>query len=686
MRKKNGFTLVELLAVIVVLALILIIAIPSVMDAIGRAKKESFYIFTQSLNNKATNKYIQDSDIDPEMSSCAVYDIAKDLDITDIDHYEGWVKVEKKPANSGYNSVSIDIEAPTPLQAVKYCIIKGSECVPNTTYRIEEGATKTTVTKKIKEGQSLCVNYQYPEGNALKTGARKCKSYSEGINSSDTYEFKVEVTLTDKAYVLQDYPLVGEEKIKKSDFYKKLDYNKKNPPLEDAKNPTKISSPRCSTEDAITYKGITDTKTTLVTTTRTTKKVCDPTTTVKKEYYIKFNTYGGIKVKPIKICDPSDNNCDPSDINDPSYNNNDIIPIPEREGYTFGGWFYDTSFTKPIEGVYVHNIKEDKKYDLGGCLIGYKDINLYAKWNSNETTTTTKGVQIVDPKSTTTRESVEITTSTTKERETSTVTTTTTNRDKTDYSLLLKSLTVSGYDIGFDSLVYNYNLNVPNNQTNLSVNYEAMQPENVEVTVIGNENLNVGVNNISVEVFNIYTGKRLVYKIYVKRFDVNEHYDPYPTRPIESPSGEVGAPDPSLEESNAQLKMLMVSGYVFKFDPQIYEYDLEIRNEDKLDVSYKPASKNAVVVVSGDENIKDGSVIEVYVQSENGYYTKTYKINLKRNIPESNSTKVLKTVAIGLGAVLVILLIITAINKKKGSRIVKKDTNQPYTSTTMGEN
>ena len=41
---KKGFTLVELLAVIVVLAIIMIIAIPAVVESMNNAKKGSFKI------------------------------------------------------------------------------------------------------------------------------------------------------------------------------------------------------------------------------------------------------------------------------------------------------------------------------------------------------------------------------------------------------------------------------------------------------------------------------------------------------------------------------------------------------------------------------------------------------------------------------------------------------------------
>ena len=41
-KKKNTFTLIELLAVIVILAVILVIAIPKILDVIDESKKDSF--------------------------------------------------------------------------------------------------------------------------------------------------------------------------------------------------------------------------------------------------------------------------------------------------------------------------------------------------------------------------------------------------------------------------------------------------------------------------------------------------------------------------------------------------------------------------------------------------------------------------------------------------------------------
>ena len=49
MKKKNGFTLVELLAVIVVLAIIMIIAIPSVLDVMNTARKKAFVMYVDKI-------------------------------------------------------------------------------------------------------------------------------------------------------------------------------------------------------------------------------------------------------------------------------------------------------------------------------------------------------------------------------------------------------------------------------------------------------------------------------------------------------------------------------------------------------------------------------------------------------------------------------------------------------------
>ena len=57
---KKGFTLVELLAVIVVLAIIMIIAIPSVLENMNNAKKGSLKVYAEKALGNAQSTYQAD--------------------------------------------------------------------------------------------------------------------------------------------------------------------------------------------------------------------------------------------------------------------------------------------------------------------------------------------------------------------------------------------------------------------------------------------------------------------------------------------------------------------------------------------------------------------------------------------------------------------------------------------------
>lgn len=60
MKKKNGFTLVELLAVIVILAIILVIAIPQIMKTIESARLGAFRSTVKLLASQAEKQYLVD--------------------------------------------------------------------------------------------------------------------------------------------------------------------------------------------------------------------------------------------------------------------------------------------------------------------------------------------------------------------------------------------------------------------------------------------------------------------------------------------------------------------------------------------------------------------------------------------------------------------------------------------------
>ena len=102
MRKKNGFTLVELLAVIVVLAIIMIIAIPNVLDAMNNARRNSFVLYVEKVYKDVKTQYTSDSGLSGTISGPGlyVYSISKeDLGYETKGTYAGYILVDASGDN-----------------------------------------------------------------------------------------------------------------------------------------------------------------------------------------------------------------------------------------------------------------------------------------------------------------------------------------------------------------------------------------------------------------------------------------------------------------------------------------------------------------------------------------------------------------------------------------------------------
>ena len=94
MKKNNGFTLVELLAVIVILAIIMIIAIPAVLETMQTAKKKAMIEYAEKVMNKAEEKYLEQTTLGsitmPSAEQAVIfYDIKKDLGYSSTGDYYG---------------------------------------------------------------------------------------------------------------------------------------------------------------------------------------------------------------------------------------------------------------------------------------------------------------------------------------------------------------------------------------------------------------------------------------------------------------------------------------------------------------------------------------------------------------------------------------------------------------------
>ena len=96
---RKGFTLVELLAVIVILAIIMIIAIPSVLDTVETAKQKAFKEFMQKVYSNAQKTFMIKKEFEGIKRPGGyeyleyIFDIKDDLELTNIGNFKGIVEV-----------------------------------------------------------------------------------------------------------------------------------------------------------------------------------------------------------------------------------------------------------------------------------------------------------------------------------------------------------------------------------------------------------------------------------------------------------------------------------------------------------------------------------------------------------------------------------------------------------------
>ena len=94
---RKGFTLVELLAVIVILAIIMIIAIPAVLSTMEQARQKTFSEYVTKVHNAANNFYLKNISFDTDAvgktvsianGTCYVYTLAQ-IGMTSTGDYQG---------------------------------------------------------------------------------------------------------------------------------------------------------------------------------------------------------------------------------------------------------------------------------------------------------------------------------------------------------------------------------------------------------------------------------------------------------------------------------------------------------------------------------------------------------------------------------------------------------------------
>lgn len=188
-----------------------------------------------------------------------------------------------------------------------------------------------------------------------------------------------------------------------------------------------------------------------------------------------------------------------------------------------------------------------------------------------------------------------------------------TREDDRSSNNYLKSLNVSSGDFTFNKKTLNYSFSVQNDVTSLNV---IATPEDSKSTISGAKtyNLKEGLNKITITV----TAENKQTRTYTLQV----------TRIVKNISKEV----------NNKLESLEITNYQINFDPETTIYNLTIENEKSLDIVPKVQDSTSSVVVNGNENLKDGSVIKLVVTAVDGS-TKEYIINISKNEEINNNDK-----------------------------------------------
>ena len=173
MKKKKGFTLVELLAVIVILAVILIISMPKISDVIKNSKEASLETTAKLIASQAEKKYTENQVLDGS-GTIKCSDVAK---ISSNDYESCNITFDDR----GNAKVSIvgkgKFEGIAVCNANKNSASISSDCATNANYFSYEDIT--VVTNVIVEDANKCKSYIQTKGITEEQATTVCTTNQE---------------------------------------------------------------------------------------------------------------------------------------------------------------------------------------------------------------------------------------------------------------------------------------------------------------------------------------------------------------------------------------------------------------------------------------------------------------------------------------------------------------------------
>jgi prepilin-type N-terminal cleavage/methylation domain-containing protein len=101
--KNKGFTLVEVLAVVVIIAILMLLIIPSVLGVIQLVKNKTFITYVEKVSAIARQKTLKETlnkeDLENE---CFIYNLKTDLDLDNVGTFNGYVLVNQGDYDNKY--------------------------------------------------------------------------------------------------------------------------------------------------------------------------------------------------------------------------------------------------------------------------------------------------------------------------------------------------------------------------------------------------------------------------------------------------------------------------------------------------------------------------------------------------------------------------------------------------------
>ena len=212
------------------------------------------------------------------------------------------------------------------------------------------------------------------------------------------------------------------------------------------------------------------------------------------------------------------------------------------------------------------------------------------------------------------------------------------NRSDNNY---LNNIVVNGETLNFDKEKFSYSFSVPYSIDKLDIKVSTIDSK-AKVTITGHENLLVGDNSV-------------VLSVIAENEDV-EHYVLHVYR---SDSENVPL------SSNTLLALLKVEGYDLKFDSNIIDYKLVVKDDKPLNIKALTEDEKSTIKIVGNEEIKNNDVIEIRVIAEDGSLA-VYKINIViEGMLKVNKLLIVVVVISVIALISLLIIVLSKVGKKK---------------------